>query len=287
MISDRPRHKVRRRPRMISSNPDIRIHHNIIFFMDHIHKRQPIPAVLLIELFVSGCWTTAPEEKINLLGILLLLLLGDSGSVLITDLTLDTHKVGNITSRIAQRRNEELIPKCGSVDTVVEQTNRKIVSLFNGMSDTFDRLGVGLGTLQETTVTAQNLVQRVTSKVEETLRGVNNWVVGKRGVGDDKVLLGGLKRLDEGKIGIVKNLVGSSLRSSDKSSVGSVLALVGIQQTFRSIVSKMVANGVAELFVLFLEKSNGLLKGFEQELFSDAGALGMFPVAFTVLNSGK
>ena len=100
MISDRPRHKVRRRPRMISSNPDIRIHHNIIFFMDHIHKRQPIPAVLLIELFVSGCWTTAPEEKINLLGILLLLLLGDSGSVLITDLTLDTHKVGNITHAV-------------------------------------------------------------------------------------------------------------------------------------------------------------------------------------------
>lgn len=139
------------------------------------------------------------------------LLLDDRSRVGIRDLTLDTNKVGNTAIGISQGGDEELVPEGSSVNTVVEQAHRHVVSLFNGLTDTFDRLGIRLRTLQESAVTSQDLVQGVTSQVEETLTGVDNRIVGQGRIRNDKVLLSRLQSLDEGKVGIVQDLVGDTL----------------------------------------------------------------------------
>mmetsp|Transcript_40217 Transcript_40217/g.97139 ORF Transcript_40217/g.97139 Transcript_40217/m.97139 type:complete len:204 (-) Transcript_40217:251-862(-) len=45
----------------------------------------------------------------------------------------------------------------------------------------------------------------------------------------------------------------------------------------------MVPDRVTELLVLFLEESDRLLEGFQQELLADTAALGVFTVAFTAV----
>lgn len=167
------------------------------------------------------------------------LLLDDRGGILIGNLTLDTDKVGDTSIGITQSSDKELVPEGGTVDTVIEQTNRHVVALFNGLADTFDRLGVGFGTLQETAVTSQDLVQRVARQVEETLRGVNNGIVGKRGIGDDKVLLGRLQGLDKGEIRVIEDLVGDALtRGQETIYVGARAGLV--QELFGSGGTKLL-----------------------------------------------
>ena len=154
------------------------------------------------------------------------MLLADIGSILVTDLTLDSDIVGNVSRSIAQSRNEELIPKGGSVDAVVQQADRHVGTFLDGATNLFDGLGVGLGTLQEAAVAAQNLVETVSSQVEESLSGVDNWIVGKRWVGDDKVLLGSLQGLDEGEIWVIEDLVGVHGRGGNEANftVGELLA---------------------------------------------------------------
>ena len=181
--------------------------------------------------------------------LLFFLLLNDRGSVGIRDLTLDTHKVGDTAVGIAQGGNEELVPKGRSVDTVVEQADRHVVSLFNGLADAFDRLGVRLGSLQETAVTSQDLVQRVTGQVEETLTGIDNRIVGQGRIGDNKVLLSRLQSLDERKVGIVQDLVGDTLAGGQESiDVGTRAGLV--EELLGAGGSKVLSNGVLEFLIL-------------------------------------
>jgi hypothetical protein len=214
-------------------------------------------------------------------GLFLLLLLGDSRRVLIRDLTLDTNKVGDISVRVAEGRNEKLVPESSSVDTVVEQADRHVVTLLDGVTDTLDSLGISLRTLQETAVTSQNLVQGVPRKIQETLTGIDNRVVGQTWVGDDKVLLGRLQGLDKGKVRVVEDLVGDSLtgrqESVDAVGVGAI-----IEELLSLFVAQVRADGGLELFVLLLEQGNTLLQALEQELLADAGALGVFAITFTV-----
>ena len=208
-------------------------------------------------------------------------MLNDSGGVGIGYLTLDTDKVGDASIGITQGGNEELVPEGGTIDTVVEQTDGHVVPLFNGLADTFDRLGVSLGSLQETAVTSQDLIQGVTSQVEETLTSIDNRIVGQGRIGNDEILLRRLQGLDKGEVGIVKDLVGDTLtRGKQTIDIGTRARLV--EELFGPSRSEVLTNRVFELFVLGLEEVNGLLKRFEEELLADTGALGVFTVAFTV-----
>jgi hypothetical protein len=257
-------------------------------YMDQQRNSNGIlmPAVMIIPIpcfFALVCSLCL----LVILVILLLLLFSNGSSILVTDLALDTNKVGDVSASVAKGGNEELIPEGGTVNTVVQQAHRQIITLFNSMSNTFDSLGVGLRTLQETAVTTQNLIQGVSSKVEETLGGVDDWVVGKRWVSDDKVLLGCLQSLDETKIRIIENLVGGTLRGSDQSGIGALATDVLGHQLLGLVITQVASERVAELLVLFLEESNGLLKRFQKELFTDAASLGVFTVALTVLIKEK
>lgn len=204
----------------------------------------------------------------------------------ILTLALDTHKVGDVPVLITQRGNEKLVPERGTVHTVVEETDRHVVTLINGLTDTLDRLWVGLGSLQETTVTSKDLVQRVTRQIEKALTGVDDRVVGQGRIRNDKVLLGRLKGLDERKVGIVEDLVGNSLTGGEEtidisSRAGLVKKLCGLGS------AKLALNGLLELFVLFLEKSNRLLEGLEEELFTVTRLLGVVLVAVAVERGAK
>lgn len=211
----------------------------------------------------------------------LFLLLGNCRGVLITDFALNTDKVGHIAIGITQGGNKELIPKGGTIDTIIEQTNRHVIALFDGLADTFDRLGVGFGALQKATVTSQNLIQGVSRKIEETLTRVHNGIVGQTGVGNNKVLLRRLQSLDEAKVGIVQHLVGDTLRAGQQTVRRISSTVLATEQLFGLFVTEVRTNALTEFFVLFLEKSNRLLERFQQELFANTTALGVFTVAFT------
>ena len=212
--------------------------------------------------------------------IFFLLLFGDSRGILIRNLALHTNKVGNITSSITKGGNEELIPEGSTIHAVVEQANRHVMSLFDSLTDTFDGLGIGLGPLEETAITSQDLVQGVPSQVQETLTGVDNRIVRQTRIGHDKVLLGRLKRLDEGKVGVVEDLVGNGLTVGQQTVNRRILARV--EQFGGTFLSQVSANGVAQLFVFFLEQGHRLLQGFQKELFANARTLSVFTVTLTV-----
>ena len=145
----------------------------------------------------------------------------------------------------------------------------------------FDVLGVGFRALQETAVASENLVQRVAGEIEETLTGVDNGIVGEGWVGDDKVLLRRLQGLDEGKVRVIEDLVGNALGTGEQA-VDAGAGGLFVQEGVGFLVAEVRTDGVLEFLVLFLEESDGLLEGFQQELLADAGALGVFAVAFTV-----
>jgi hypothetical protein len=217
---------------------------------------------------------------IVILFFILILLLANIGGILVTDLALDSNIVGDVSRSIAQGSNEELIPKGGSVDAVVQQADRHVGPFLDGATNLFDGLGVGFGTLQETAVAAQNLVETVPSQVEETLSGVDNWIVGKRWVGDDKVLLGSLQGLDEGEIRVIEDLVGVHGGGGNEANfaVGELLA----EQFIGLSGAKVRANRGTELLILVLEQIDTLLEGLEKELLADTRALGVFAIAFAV-----
>mmetsp|Transcript_22191 Transcript_22191/g.35768 ORF Transcript_22191/g.35768 Transcript_22191/m.35768 type:complete len:202 (-) Transcript_22191:473-1078(-) len=148
------------------------------------------------------------------------------------------------------------------------------------MTDTFDGLGVGLGALQETAVTAQDLIERVAGQVQKSLRGVDNGVVGQGRVGDDKVLLGRLQGLDERKVGIVQDLVGSTLRVGDQGRLVGFVLRFGVEKLLCLGVAQVRPDGVTKLFVFFLQEGHTLLKRFQEELLANAAALGVFTITF-------
>jgi hypothetical protein len=186
------------------------------------------------------------------------LLLGNSRSILVRDLTLHPHKVGNVSSRITEGRNKELIPKGRSIDPVIQQAHRHVVALFNGLANALNMFRIRFGSLQEAAVAAQNLVQRISRQVEKALTGVHNGVVGERRVGDHKVLLGSLQSLDEGKVRIVEDLIGNALRARQQSIDGHVLLL--LQNGCGLVVAQVRSDGGLELFVLFFEEGHRLLQ---------------------------
>mmetsp|Transcript_131469 Transcript_131469/g.195855 ORF Transcript_131469/g.195855 Transcript_131469/m.195855 type:complete len:288 (+) Transcript_131469:495-1358(+) len=149
------------------------------------------------------------------------------------------------------------------------------------MTDTFDGLGVGFGPLQETAVTSQNLVQRISGKVEESLGRVDDGIVGKRRIGDDKVLLRSLQSLDETEIGIVEHLVGGTLRVGNQGGIRCVVSGILGEKPLGLVVTQVLPDGAAEFLVLLLQKGNRLLERLEQELFADSASLGVFAIAFT------
>ena len=210
----------------------------------------------------------------HLFCVFLLLLLGHGGGILVADLTLDSDKVGDGSRGITQGGDEELVPEGGSIHTVVEEAHTHVVALLNGLADVLDSLGIGLRALQETAVTSQDLVKGVASKVEETLRGVDDWVVGQRRIGDNKVLLGSLQSLDEREIRIIEDLVGNALSGGSQSIVSASSLLA---EELLGLVSTQVGlDSVSELFVFLLQEANTLLERFQKELLANAALLGVF-----------
>mmetsp|Transcript_23457 Transcript_23457/g.65119 ORF Transcript_23457/g.65119 Transcript_23457/m.65119 type:complete len:229 (-) Transcript_23457:1142-1828(-) len=129
---------------------------------------------------------------LGLLFFFLLLFLDDGCGVRITNLALDADKVGNVSCGVSEGGNEELVPKGRPVDAVVEQTHAEVGSLFDGVPDALDGLGVRFGPLQKPAVTPEDLVQRVSGEIQKALGGVNDGVVREGRVRDHKVLLGRL-----------------------------------------------------------------------------------------------
>ncbi|VEU40824.1 unnamed protein product [Pseudo-nitzschia multistriata] len=78
----------------------------------------------------------------------------DGGSIRITDLALNTHKVGNVSSSVSKSGNEELIPKGRSIDPVVQQAHTEVGPLFNSVSNALYCLGIRFGPLQEPAIAA-------------------------------------------------------------------------------------------------------------------------------------
>ena len=210
----------------------------------------------------------------NLRIIFLLLLLGNSGSILITNLTLDSNKVGDSSRGITKGSNKELIPEGGTIHTVVEQADAHVISLLNGITNVLNSLGISFGTLQETAVTSQDLVKGISGEIKESLGRIDNWVVRKGRIGNHKVLLGSLKGLDEGKVGVIQDFVGDSLRGRNKSlAIASAL----LAEEFLGLVgSQLSLDSVSELFILILQEANTLLERFEKELLADTALLGIF-----------
>ena len=97
--------------------------------------------------------------------------------------------VDHVVLRIPQRSNKELVPKGCSVGLVVEQTNGSVDTLGNALADHVHRSLVSSGTLQEAAITAQHLVESVSSQVQKALAHVYNGIVGQGGIGNGKVLL--------------------------------------------------------------------------------------------------
>jgi hypothetical protein len=90
-----------------------------------------------------------------------------------------------------------------------------------------------------------------------------------------------LKGLDERKVGIIENLVGDTLTGGKETiDVSSRAGLV--KKLFGLGGPELALDGLLELFVLFLEKSNRLLEGLEEELFTVTRLLGVVLVALTV-----
>jgi hypothetical protein len=48
-------------------------------------------------------------------------------------------------------------------------------------------------------------------------------------------------------------------------------------------IAKMLTKSLTQLFVLFLQQGNTLLKRFQKELFADTRALGMLTIAFAAI----
>ena len=144
----------------------------------------------------------------------LLLPLADVGGVLVRHLALHADVVGDETGGVAEGGDEELVPEGGSVDAVVQEADRHVGPALDGSADLLDCLGIGLWTLQEAAVASQDLVQGVPLEVEEALRGVHDGIVGKAGIRNDEVLLGGLEGLDEGEVPGYWSLFAQSLAKS-------------------------------------------------------------------------
>jgi len=215
---------------------------------------------VLISLACPRLKSACTEKRILLvvLHLIIILLFANISGVLITNLALDTNVIRDVTGRIAQGSDEELVPECGTVNTVVEQANRHIGPLFDGATDLLDRLGISLWSLQETAITTQDLVKSVSSKVKETLGGIYNWVVRKRRVGNDEVLLGSLQSFDEREIWVIEDLVGVHGGGSNKTSlaVGKLLA----NQFIGFGSAEVRTDCLSELLVLILEQGDRLLK---------------------------
>jgi hypothetical protein len=215
---------------------------------------------------------------------LLFLLLGDRGGILIRHFALDADKVGDIAGGVAERGNKELIPKRRAVDAIVQKTDAHVIALFNRLADAFHGLGVRFRTLQKATIASENLIERIARQVQKALTGIDNGIVGQRRIGDDKVLLRRLQRLDEGKVGIVQDLVGNALRTGEQAVHAAGTAAFGttlVEKLVGLFGTEMRTNAVLELFILFLEQRHRLLQRLEEELFANARALGVFAVAFT------
>jgi hypothetical protein len=216
---------------------------------------------------------------------LLFLLLGDGGSILIRDLALHADKVGDIAGRVAERSNKELIPKRGAIDAIIQQTHGHVIALFNRLADAFDTFGIGLWTLQKATIASENLIERISRQIQESLTGIDNGIVRQGRIGHDKVLLRRLQRLDEAKVGIVEYLVGNALRTGQQAvdtAVGVTIGTGLVQERLGLFRAEMRTNAILELFILLLEQRHRLLQRLEEELFANARALGVFAVAFTV-----
>jgi len=219
-------------------------------------------------------------------GLLFFLLLRNGGRVFVRNLALDPHEVGDVAAGIAEGGNEELIPEGCTIDAVVEQADGHVVAGFDRLADALGCLGIRFWTLQEATIAAEDLIQRVAGEVEKSLTGIDDRVVGQRGVRDHEVLLGRLEGLDEGEVRVIEDLVGEALRLGKETTglSGGLAPLV--KQLGGSLIAQVGADGAPQLLVFLLEEGDGLLKRLEEELLANARALGVLAVAFALRGKG-
>ena len=125
--------------------------HHMTSVLLHMWRWLLLLMLILSFLLLRGCFVP--------FFFFFLLLLDDGRRICVTDLALNTDKVGNISSSIAKSGNEKLIPKGGSIDSVIQQTHTEIVALFDSVSDAFHGLRVRFGPLQKPTVATEDLIQ--------------------------------------------------------------------------------------------------------------------------------
>ena len=117
------------------------------------------------------------------------------------------------------------------------------------------------------------------------MRGIHDRIIRQRRIRHDKVLLRRLQRLDETKIRIIKDAIGIfAIGGNEGVGGGSGVGEVFFFEEFVGFfVAEVGADGTSEFVVFFLEEGDGLLEGFEEELFADSGSFGVFSVAFPVV----
>mmetsp|Transcript_13965 Transcript_13965/g.39187 ORF Transcript_13965/g.39187 Transcript_13965/m.39187 type:complete len:234 (-) Transcript_13965:735-1436(-) len=201
----------------------------------------------------------------------------------LADLALDTDVVHHVVFRISQGCHKELIPKRSAVCLVIQKTDTGIDSFRNSLPNNVDRRLVRPGTLEEPTVSSQNLVQLVSGKIQKSLGNVNDRIVGKRGIGNGEILLGSRKSRHEPKIGFHKGLDGTKPRGHGQRSVFVFVPANLVDDLLGPGSRNLGPNCLFELVQLLLQTVDLFLEGFQQKLLSKAAALGMFAVSFTAL----
>mmetsp|Transcript_32988 Transcript_32988/g.60820 ORF Transcript_32988/g.60820 Transcript_32988/m.60820 type:complete len:280 (-) Transcript_32988:14-853(-) len=207
-------------------------------------------------------------------------------------LALHPHEIHHVILRIPQRGHEELIPEGGAVRLVIQETNGGVGPLPHPLSNDVDRRLIGPGSLEETAIPPQDLIEGVPREIEEALRHVHDGIVGEGRVGNSEVLLRPAERRHETVIGFHEGLDGSEPRGHGEGSVRPLLGLGGIVlvslvfvianvlEQVGGPVGELAFDDVLERVYLALQALYLLLEGFEEEFLSQSRSLGVFSIAF-------
>jgi hypothetical protein len=106
------------------------------------------------------------------------------------DQALNTHKVDHCIRAIINRGNDELVPKCGSVSSIIEETDTNAFSIVDSLTDFSHSGGVGSRSLEKPAIATQHSIHRIASKVQERLAGVNDWIASLLGIRQYKGMVG-------------------------------------------------------------------------------------------------
>ena len=81
--------------------------------------------------------------------------------IFFADFALDTQIIDHVAVTITQRCDKKLVPEYAPISAVIEQDHGGVFPLFDPFPNAVHRAWIGLWSLQEPAVAAEDLVQRV------------------------------------------------------------------------------------------------------------------------------